>query len=158
MLTQLTDGDGQYDPYRWTNRTMHAAHLWVMEHFDEVSMGAVVDVEFILGETDARRKCPSGSSPIRGKLKVDLVVLLSADQQWHLAGVLARKAKTQPLIVRRRMMARAMMLATLAQRQWKRPHDSRTAKEPCPPSVLREMGLPTIAAALWSPNGPRPGA
>jgi hypothetical protein len=50
MLTRLTDGEGQQDPYTWTNRTMHTAHLWLMEHFDEAATGHVVAVEYILGE------------------------------------------------------------------------------------------------------------
>jgi hypothetical protein len=58
MLTRLTNGEGQYDPYRWTNRTMRGAHLWLMEHFDEVTMGDVV--EFIPGE----RAAPKGSERI----------------------------------------------------------------------------------------------
>jgi hypothetical protein len=40
------------DPYDWgDNRSRHVAHLWLIEHFDEIESGAVVDVEFILGET-----------------------------------------------------------------------------------------------------------
>lgn len=42
-----------YDPYNWGNRTMNAAHLFIAEHFDELHDGAVVDVEFILGESSA---------------------------------------------------------------------------------------------------------
>jgi hypothetical protein len=42
-----------YDAYEWPGdvRTFRAAHLYVEEHFDEIEDGAVVDVEFILGET-----------------------------------------------------------------------------------------------------------
>jgi hypothetical protein len=50
------------------------------------------------------------------------------------------------------MIVRAIMLATLAQRQWKHPDDSRNAKEPCGPRALRNLGLPSVAAALWSIN------
>lgn len=40
------------DPYDWgQNRSRHFAHKWLIEHFDEIESGAVVDVEFILGET-----------------------------------------------------------------------------------------------------------
>ena len=42
------------DPYDWGRdgtRTMQVAHLYVTEHFDELADGAVVDVEFILGES-----------------------------------------------------------------------------------------------------------
>lgn len=42
-----------YDPYRWGDRTMATAHHWIARHFDELENGAVVDVAFIRGETDA---------------------------------------------------------------------------------------------------------
>jgi hypothetical protein len=62
-----------------------------------------------------------------------------------------RKAKGQPLIIRKRMMARALAFATLAQLQWKRgQHDSRTVRTPCPPRTLRALGLYDVSAALWS--------
>ena len=32
-------------------RTMPTAHYWIIEHFDEIQDGAVVDVRVILGET-----------------------------------------------------------------------------------------------------------
>ncbi len=35
---------------------MHEAHLYINEHFDEMDNGAVVDVEYILGETDKPKK------------------------------------------------------------------------------------------------------
>lgn len=40
----------EYDPYAWGGRTYPVAHHWLQEHFDEHENGAVVDVEFILGE------------------------------------------------------------------------------------------------------------
>lgn len=40
------------DPYDWgSNRTRLVAHKYIAEHFDELESGAVIDVEFILGET-----------------------------------------------------------------------------------------------------------
>jgi hypothetical protein len=39
-----------FDPYTWGNRTMTVAHEWIEAHWDETANGAVVDVEFILGE------------------------------------------------------------------------------------------------------------
>jgi hypothetical protein len=40
-----------YDPYSWTGgaRTMTVAHEWIREHWDEITDGQVVDVEYILG-------------------------------------------------------------------------------------------------------------
>lgn len=42
-----------YDPYDWPQspRTMHVAHFWVSQHWDEIEDGSVIDVEFILSET-----------------------------------------------------------------------------------------------------------
>jgi len=48
----------QYDPYKWSDlrkniRTIPEAHRYISEHWDELESGAVIDVEFILGETAA---------------------------------------------------------------------------------------------------------
>lgn len=53
MLMRMRSGRAEYNPYGWPDnpRTMRAAHLWIKKHFDELEDGAVVDVEFILGET-----------------------------------------------------------------------------------------------------------
>jgi hypothetical protein len=39
------------DPYDWGDRTMLTTHIYIMDHFDEISNGEVIDVEYILGET-----------------------------------------------------------------------------------------------------------
>jgi hypothetical protein len=41
----------EYDAYAWGNRTMTSAHLHLIQHWDEITTGAVVDAEFILGES-----------------------------------------------------------------------------------------------------------
>ena len=53
ILIRLTDCEAQYDPYDWANRTMQTAHVWLLERFEQIESGAVVDVEHILGETPA---------------------------------------------------------------------------------------------------------
>src|SRR3954464_115333 len=42
----------QHDPYQWSRRgrTMREAHTFISAHFDEVRNGAVIDVQYILGE------------------------------------------------------------------------------------------------------------
>lgn len=41
-----------YDPFAWKgSRTLHQAHLFLQEHFDELQSGEVIDVEYILRET-----------------------------------------------------------------------------------------------------------
>lgn len=39
------------DAYAWGDRTMQTAHLYIEDKFKELKDGDVVDVEFILGET-----------------------------------------------------------------------------------------------------------
>jgi hypothetical protein len=44
-----------WDPFDWDDwdsRTMMEAHKYLIEHFDELENGAVIDVEYILGETN----------------------------------------------------------------------------------------------------------
>jgi hypothetical protein len=58
VLMRLSDHKAASDPYGWptligSTRTMMVAHEWIQEHFDHLSDGDVVDVEFILGETAA---------------------------------------------------------------------------------------------------------
>lgn len=57
LLTRL-DGSGEAtaDPYRWGNRTFTVAHDHITKNFDALADGAVVDVEFILGETAAPKR------------------------------------------------------------------------------------------------------
>lgn len=51
-LVRLSDFIGQYDPYAWLDRrTMHTAHKHIRDHWDDLPSGAVIDVEFILGES-----------------------------------------------------------------------------------------------------------
>jgi hypothetical protein len=56
MLMCLSDGRATNDPYSWPDRgmgmrTMGTAHDWIIDHYDELSDGDVVDVQVILGET-----------------------------------------------------------------------------------------------------------
>lgn len=53
ILVQLDEAEAHSDAFKWrTYRTMREAHLYVKRHFDELpDSGAVVDVEYIKGET-----------------------------------------------------------------------------------------------------------
>lgn len=51
LLANLNKGPLTYNAFDWGDRTMHQAHLWINDHWDELKDGSVVDVEFILGET-----------------------------------------------------------------------------------------------------------
>lgn len=53
VLTRLSgDGRATNDPYAWESgaRTFPVAHEYIIEHWHELNDGAVVDVEYILGE------------------------------------------------------------------------------------------------------------
>lgn len=57
ILLRLNPIEGQYDPYEWTyGRTLRIAHFHLQEHFDDLPNGAVIDVQFILGETPSPRE------------------------------------------------------------------------------------------------------
>jgi hypothetical protein len=56
MLIKLSDGRATNDPYEWPGltgdrRTMPVAHNWIINNWDDVADGDVVDVQVILGET-----------------------------------------------------------------------------------------------------------
>lgn len=52
MVTRL-DGSGKAtnDPYEWGDRTFANAHHYIIENWNDLRDGDVVDIEFILGET-----------------------------------------------------------------------------------------------------------
>lgn len=52
ILVKLVGEQWQYDPYGWGGRTMPVAHKYIQEHWEELQDGAVVDVEYVLGERD----------------------------------------------------------------------------------------------------------
>lgn len=52
LLTHIGDHRCTYDPFNWGNRTMHEAHKYILENFDKLESGDVIDIELILGETD----------------------------------------------------------------------------------------------------------
>lgn len=56
LLTRLNGGKAFYDPYDWDNRTMQVAHKHIEENFSKLETGAVIDVQFILGETTEPKK------------------------------------------------------------------------------------------------------
>jgi hypothetical protein len=54
LLAKIDGGSGKAicDPYDWgAARTMCVAHDYIIRHWSELASGALVDVEFILGET-----------------------------------------------------------------------------------------------------------
>lgn len=51
LLAPLSGGRCEHDPYSWGGRTYPVAHQYIVNHWDELVSGQVIDVEFILGET-----------------------------------------------------------------------------------------------------------
>lgn len=51
ILSKLDGVAGTYDPFcHGPGRTMKVAHLHILQHFDILENGAVIDVEYVLGE------------------------------------------------------------------------------------------------------------
>lgn len=55
QLTSISANKTNYDPYAWGGRTYPVAHRFIVEHWDELKSGDVVDVEFILGERTEKK-------------------------------------------------------------------------------------------------------
>lgn len=49
----------EYDPFEWMHRTFQTAHRYIIENFDNLKDGDVIDVEFILGETTVKKTSES---------------------------------------------------------------------------------------------------
>lgn len=65
LLTRLDSlSRATVNPYDWGDRTFQVAHFYITEHFDELEDGAMVDVEFILGETAAPKRSEREEYPI----------------------------------------------------------------------------------------------
>ncbi len=57
-LMKLSDQKATNDPYDpvWQGaRTMKIAHHWIIDNFDEINSGDVVDVQLILEETNIKK-------------------------------------------------------------------------------------------------------
>lgn len=55
LFGRLRGGDTYYDTYAWKDRTMTMAHEYIEQHFHELKDGDVIDVEYILGETQTKK-------------------------------------------------------------------------------------------------------
>ena len=64
FLAKLDGGGGHAtcDPYDWPGgaRTMAIAHEYIVKHFSELSSGAMIDVQFLLGETQQPKLSEAG--------------------------------------------------------------------------------------------------
>jgi len=52
-LCRISGGDGEShcDPFKWPNNTLKIAHQWFQDNWEKLESGAVIDVEFIQGDS-----------------------------------------------------------------------------------------------------------
>lgn len=56
FLYSTSKNECHYDPYNWcSGRTYGVAHQYISEKWDELKGGEVIDVEFILKETETKK-------------------------------------------------------------------------------------------------------
>jgi hypothetical protein len=55
QLVWISAGKTEYDPFVWGDRTIFTAHLYIMDNWDKLHDGAVIDVEYILEEKDGQK-------------------------------------------------------------------------------------------------------
>lgn len=64
LLTRLAGGHSACDPYDWGNRTMVTAHQFISKNWTELESGALIDVEFIVGESTTPKVSERITDPI----------------------------------------------------------------------------------------------
>lgn len=66
VLFHLVNDIGHWDYLQWEGgtRTMPRAHRYIMDHFDELQSGQVIDVQVILGETKEPKKSERVTAPL----------------------------------------------------------------------------------------------
>ena len=53
VIVHLADNKVTSDPFDWNSRTMIGAHQFIQAHWGELNDGELIDVRFVLGETEA---------------------------------------------------------------------------------------------------------
>lgn len=66
VLWRLEGGPAEYDPHAWGNRTMTVAHGHIIESWEKLQSGDVVDVEYILGHSMAPKQSERLDGVTRG--------------------------------------------------------------------------------------------
>lgn len=65
LLTRLcAESLTQVDPNCWGGRTFPTAHKYIIEHWEELRDGDVIDVQFILGETTEKATSEQINCPL----------------------------------------------------------------------------------------------
>lgn len=57
LIVELVRFEANYNPFNWSNtsRTMREAHIFIENNYDRLTSGEVVDVEYILGESEIKK-------------------------------------------------------------------------------------------------------
>ncbi len=66
ILITLATMQCAYDSHMWGGRTLPVAHAHLQNHFDTIPDEAVIDVEFLLGETTAPTASERRDWPLDG--------------------------------------------------------------------------------------------
>lgn len=56
LMTYDPDCRCSYDPYSWAERTLHEAHRWIRDNFESINNYDVIDVEYLLGESNTKKE------------------------------------------------------------------------------------------------------
>ena len=55
LLTRLSGGGANYDPYQWGNTPLQTAHSYIEANWKELISGEVIDCEVIRGESTVKK-------------------------------------------------------------------------------------------------------
>lgn len=55
-VIKLDGGEAHYDAFDWGSARMREAHRYIEANFDKLNTGDVVDIQYILGETQTPKK------------------------------------------------------------------------------------------------------
>lgn len=73
-LTWISNGQTKFFAEDWNgSRTMTAVHEWLVKNWDKFESGGVIDVEFILGETEAPKVSERHTNPYVEAHEGDLI-------------------------------------------------------------------------------------
>lgn len=66
LLSKLTSPEAQYDVHAWPgdHRTMPTAHQYIIDNWDNLESGALIDVEHILGLREAPKQSEQETVPL----------------------------------------------------------------------------------------------
>lgn len=66
ILVKLDGVEANYDPFHWgqVRRTLFHAHQYILDTFDSLENGQVIDVEFLLGETQEPKRSQQLTHPL----------------------------------------------------------------------------------------------